>query len=534
MVLVAARRCPLLLGSSKLFARLSLAVRTMIVVAVSLVLLLGGAMWLQVHTLQQSRTEELTARLRLVAQIQAAALAAPVWNMETTTIDSMLKGLQADKDFAFASVVDQAGTLSQKLGTETADMETLPVPIQYDGQVIGTLTVSYTTEGLRQEIVRLMWMYLGFCAVLILATMAALYGALQMILCPMAQLKSAMLSLAEGNVETVVPALDRQDEVGAMAKAVDVFKQNKIRSDMLTNERIQKAAQEREQAVETAGVVESFIRDVTTSLSSFQAAIQQLGSCSHEMTANADRTLNQAQTVKKETESSATHIQTMAAEVAHMTLEVDAMTHKMVASQKVNDEAVRQAQESASLIETSAHAATDIVGVVSLIESIAAQTNLLALNATIEAARAGEAGRGFAVVAQEVRSLASQTGQATKTIQQQVAAIKEAMDNAVAAIGAIVQTISKASAISHEVHQAVTSQGEDVAGMSRRVADIVVSGNTIMGSVSDVMGEADTTLHSASEIGVTAQALSGESQRLRSLIDGFVAKVTARKEPVSA
>lgn len=248
------------------------------------------------------------------------------------------------------------------------------------------------------------------------------------------------------------------------------------------------------------------------------------------MTLNADKTRHQAQSVDEETKKSALSIQEMSSAIAHLGQEVSEITEKVTASQTINREAVVQAEKSADLIQGSAKAATDIVGVISLIESIAAQTNLLALNATIEAARAGEAGRGFAVVAQEVRSLAGQTGQATKTIQEQVGAIKTAMDNAVAAIGAIVKTISRASELSNEVHQAVQSQRDDVQQISTRVKDIVESGSTVVASMGDVSLAADLTYRSADEIGKASVSLGEESSRLKSFIDGFVAKVTSDRK----
>lgn len=517
--------CPVWLATTRLLSKMSLVQRTMFVVVISLVVIMGGAIWFQVRDVTNSRTEELQARVRLVSQIQAAALASPVWNLEETIIKSMLKGLEADHDFSYAFITDQAGAPQQKHGQEISSPVSASSPIVYDSQTIGTLTLHYNNNRLNTEIRKLTIQYVGLGIALLLATMAALYGALQMILCPLSRLRLTMLTLADGNAEVEIPALDRQDEIGAMAKAVDVFKQNKLRSDVLMAERIQKAAQEKEQAIETAQAVEAFIRDVTVSLSSFQSAIQQLGANAKEMTVSAGKTREQAQSVDEETKGSAGSIEAMSHAISHLGQEVSAITEKVTHSQSINRQAVSQAQKSASLMEDSAKAATDIVGVITLIESIAAQTNLLALNATIEAARAGEAGRGFAVVAQEVRSLAGQTGEATKTIQEQVGAIKAAMDNAVAAIGAIVQTITQASQVSDEVHAAVQAQGTDVHAITTRVEDILRSGKRIAQSMDAVTETADTTFQSADEIGAAARALDDESHRLRDFIDGFIAKV---------
>lgn len=244
--------CFFMARASGFLSGVSLVKKTMMVVALSLIVIMGSAIWFQVRAVTQNRTEELKARLQLVSQIQAAALAAPVWNMETATIDAMLKGLQADADFSSVAVVDQAGALQQKLGEEKADVTSTAAPIVYDNQTIGTLKLVYSNERLKKEVHELTLQYAGFGLALLLATLLALYGALQMILSPLSRLRTSMLTLAEGNADTIIPALDRQDEIGAMAKAVDVFKQNKIRGDVLMAERIQKAADEKAHALETA------------------------------------------------------------------------------------------------------------------------------------------------------------------------------------------------------------------------------------------------------------------------------------------
>ncbi|HAX92249.1 MAG TPA: hypothetical protein DCY07_08645 [Rhodospirillaceae bacterium] len=520
----------LLSKASNLFSHVNLVQKTMLVVVVMLVTIMSTAMWFQIQSVTAQRTQELEKRAQLVAQIQGTGLAAPVWNMETNSILCMLRGLTFDKAFAAAQIVDQQGAVQQKIGDVPEESVKASSPILYDSQPIGSVEVYYSKNTLYEEIRHMTYLYIGLGLLLLFATMLSLYGALQMIMRPLARLRTTMLALAEGNTSIDIPALDRQDEIGAMAKTVDVFKQNKIRGDQLSNETTLRVKRDQEHALETTKAVDTFVNDVTSSLSSFQAAIGQLNANAKTMAENADNTRTQTQSVDSETTQSAENIAAMSEAVQRLREEVAAINEKVTLSLSINREAVSEAEKSSHLIEQSAQTANDIVGVVSLIENIAAQTNLLALNATIEAARAGEAGRGFAVVAQEVRTLAGQTGSATKTIQEHVTAIQEAMDRAVTAINSIVKTISRASAVSDDVHSAVTAQDQDVQAISGKVADVVTSGQTIATSMVKVSDAASLTSRSADEINKAAMSLDKESRRLKAFIDRFVSSVATRKD----
>ena len=345
---------------------------------------------------------------------------------------------------------------------------------------------------------------------------------------PLGLLGDRMRALAAGELGAEIPGVGRGDEVGAMAAAVQIFKDNAVRMrDLEQVEAVtqQRAAAERRSAMETlAGdferSVNSIVRSVSTAASGMQTTAQS-------MTATASDASARAATVSSASRGASNKVETVAAAAAHLSGSVVEISRQVSRSSEIASKAVGDAERTNATVQVLSTGAEKIGEVVKLIHSIAAQTNLLALNATIEAARAGESGRGFAVVASEVKALANQTAKATEEIAAQVAAMQASTSDAVAAISGITHTITQMSEITGSISDAIEQQGAATREIAHNIQSVAAGSTEINTHIGGVTTAASATGAAASEVLANARELDGQSGMLRSAVDGFLAKVRA-------
>ncbi len=377
-------------------------------------------------------------------------------------------------------------------------------------------------DGLRTGAQTTLFAGLTVTALLMVITVVLVVVIVRGITRPIATLTDNMAVLARGDTRLQIAGVGRGDEIGEMSRAVEVFKDNKIRADELADEQ----ARDREAKARRAEAMEQITRrfegNVTGVLREVSGATDTMTASAQGMAATAEETTRQSTAVAAASEQAAANVQTVAAATEELSSSISEIGQQVHKATEVASRAVNEANDTNQKMKSLAEASQKIGEVVKLITDIAGQTNLLALNATIEAARAGDAGKGFAVVANEVKSLASQTARATDEIGSHINGIQDATRGAVSAIEVIAGIINQVSSISSSIAAAIEQQGSATNEIARNVEQASAGTTEVSANIQGVSQAADDTGQASSQVLDAARILTEQAEVLNTEVTAFL------------
>ena len=367
--------------------------------------------------------------------------------------------------------------------------------------------------------------------VLLAGALALAFGAMAIVtrrvIKPLHNMRDAMLKVAAGDLHIDTGYAARHDEIGALAGALETFKQqaaDKVRIEAQERER-NAGATARQQAIE--GYVGEFESMVRQTLSQLGDASGQMRTTSAGLSTISRQTNERVQVAGKASGEASMSVETVAAASEELNASINDISQQAAHAAGIASRAVGQARDTDGTVQGLAQSAGRIGEVVGLINTIAAQTNLLALNATIEAARAGEAGRGFAVVASEVKSLASQTAKATEEISEQISDIQRVAGEAIDAIKGIGSIIGEVNEVATAIAAAVQQQGAATQEITRSTQFAAQGTKNVSDNITGVKADADAAAAAAEDVKQASQTLETQSQQLGNQVTDFLGKIRA-------
>ena len=415
------------------------------------------------------------------------------------------------------------------LNSASADMQKIEHELQprtdalFDKAQASSEQANLAEIGIRRTVLWLT-MLIGMISALAFQLAAAVFR--RSITVPIADMEHAMRELAAGRQGVAIPGIGRGDEIGAMAKEVQVFKDNMAAVEHMTAERARQSESVAERGRRLDALTAEFDREVAEIMKGVADSMAALRERAEAITTMVGHTSDQMILVDQSSRQATEGVNSIAAAAEELASQVHAISAHVSESTDVTNEAADAASHTDQLVAGLSDAANSIGEVVALITSIAGKTHMLALNATIESVRAGEAGKGFAVVANEVKALSAQTSAATRNISDHVAAIQAKTAEAVASIDKIVSTTGRIKTNADQIAYAVGNQESATQEIARN-AGLAADG------ASSAAEKISLAAHQATDMGQAAKVMLGEAEataeradRLRDTVAAFLAEVS--------
>ena len=344
---------------------------------------------------------------------------------------------------------------------------------------------------------------------------------------PLSTMTKTMIDLSKGNLNLDVIGLNRRDEVGEMANAIEVFKNTAKDRVVLEAQQEQERKRQVDRAETINQLVEQFQSTATEIMDTVSNRAEEMHGVATTMTSAAELTSGRAETVSSASMDTSNNVQTVAAAANQMATVVSNIAKQMDEATAMSEEAMKSTSQATENVVELTKTADNIGNIVGLIQDIAEQTNLLALNATIEAARVGEAGRGFLVVANEVKSLANQTARATEEISKNINEIQDSTSKAATSIDTVNNQISNLTSVSTSIATSVEEQHSNTNEISRNIMEVAESAGVVSKDIVDVTAAADQTDSAAKTVLSASSELTDQASILNKTVNAFLSHVKA-------
>ncbi|NRA88449.1 MAG: methyl-accepting chemotaxis protein [Rhizobiales bacterium] len=345
---------------------------------------------------------------------------------------------------------------------------------------------------------------------------------------PISILTDVMSAIADNKLDTHVEGGRRSDEIGDMARAVLVFKQNALANIELEKQQIIDKENITKQAdIEKHKFADSFQKEVMGFIDNVSTSCSNMNSNADDLIEESVKSTEQSITARTAADRASMNVQTVAAASEELHSSITEISRQVHRSRDIVEEAMQGAETTTEKVKDLSKAAVDIGDVIALIQSIAEQTNLLALNATIEAARAGDAGKGFAVVASEVKTLASQTAKATEEISSHIGLIQESTKETTNSIELITKTMNMVNEITTVIASAIEEQGSATSLISQNIQEASREASLVSENMETVAKRAEQTNKSANHMSESTQVMSVQTKELQNKVEDFITRIVA-------
>ena len=394
------------------------------------------------------------------------------------------------------------------------------------GDVIAVLSSSLSTADSERRLkATLAWLAGGGCVALLLAVIGIRLSLQRLIAGPIGDMTGRMARLAAGDAAIDIPETTRRDEIGDIARAVEVFKTNAIAKQAMERDAKRDSEARERRFTRLESLIHQFERAVASVIEGVTVNAAGLSDSARRMVDQAEMATASAESVARQADQASTNVQVVSDAAEKLSAAIGEITRQVGLSTSVTVEATREAETANGKVRQLAEAADTISQIIGTIAGIAEQTNLLALNATIEAARAGDAGKGFSVVAGEVKNLARQTVNATDVISSQITAIQGQTNETVITIQGINHTIASMDGISGSIAAAIERQDAATQDIARNIVHAATGTRGVYDGINAVTNAINETDRVAHDVFEAVARMQSEADRLRNEVDRFLTDI---------